>query len=377
MSRPSYQVFTPPDVADRLWDRALEAVGGARTSAPRRLVAVEPAAGDGALIAAGERAVARHGVAVAVEAVELDAMLVAELRRRFPNTNITHADALTLARGAAAPASTPGVAASASSPTQVAGTSSSRLVETAWADLVIANPPYLRETGNRQFFTALRQWAGGAHAPLYRKDTDLHFYFWDIAQRWLAPGGVLAFLTPAYFLEAAAAAPLRAMLETTGELRAVWRAGRAQLFSDAGVEAAVTIWQKAASPRPAHATLSVLPNLQARLEQAHAVDLPDGRVAGDPWWTRSAPTLAALTQEAVELGDMFAIIEGVSTGLNRVRAQHLDLLPGAELGAGVLVLDAAELKRVGVPTSDPRLARRYPESTEGGWSASRTDSSRT
>jgi hypothetical protein len=210
------------------------------------------------------------------------------------------------------------------------------VTRTAWADAVIANPPYLRETGNREIFRALRSWNGGAHAPLYRKDTDLHVFFWDIAMRWLRPGGVLAFLTPAYFLDAEAAEPLRQRLLRDGEVLALGRAGSTAIFPDAGVEAAITVWRKASgSPGAVH-------------RRATLIDL-DGAPRGEvllpesgPWWLDTDPALDALTESAVRLRDLFRIIEGVSTGANTLRDRDVPLVSGGRPGEGIFVLDAQE-----------------------------------
>ena len=314
-----------------MWRLALEALGPQR----ERLRVVDPAAGDGSIV----RAVSRHTDAD-VTAVELDPALLGVLGET--GARVVHADALTLSRGSA-PSSEAGTRFGALAPAAVPAF----LRGEEWADVVIANPPYLRETGNRSVFEPLRRWHGGALRGLYRKDADLHHFFWELAIRWLRPGGVLVFLTPAYFLEAEAAQPLREMLLAEGTVLGVWRPRVDKVFPDASVEAAVTVWQRGRSAGPAR-----------RLDEALTLDAdlpvfvpsPEG-----PWWMGGAPELTELSQNRHTIGSLYRVVEGVSTGANRLRKKDVGLVPDGRVGEGVLVLSEAECAAFG---QDAPLARR-------------------
>ncbi len=344
---PPGRVFTPPDFAARMWRCALDHLGQTPTT-PRVL---EPAAGAGALLRAG----IDTGVAMEMTAIELAPDLVETLRADFADrARVVHADALVLGRGAV-PNSFAGVAHGGLSTSTVAARWPD-LVAGGTFDLAIGNPPYLRETGNRDVFRALRTWADGALAATYRKDCDLHHFFWEAAARQLRPGGILIFLTPAYFLESEAAAPLRHRLASGGFVEAVWRAGSASVFREAGVEAAVTVWRKAGRGHPEGTAL-----LDAELR-------PTGRrvrLAGDgsPWWLDSALEIDALAELPRRLGELFEIREGVSTGANRLHARDAHLVPGANAGDGIFVLSAAEVDRL---DADPAELRRFVRPRWGG-----------
>ena len=279
---------------------------------------VDPAAGDGALVRA-----ALAGEDVEMTAVELDPALLDSLRGT--GAEVVHADALTLARGQAPP-SKAGDAFGAKAPADVPA----YLRSEAWADIVLANPPYLRETGNRSVFEALRRWNDGVLRGLYRKDADLHHFFWELAIRWLRPGGVLVFLTPAYFLESEAAQPVRDLLLEEGALLGVWRSGSDRVFSDAAVEAAITVWKKGHSDAPAR-------HMEAALELHEGLpQFVPGR--NGPWWLESTPELASLAETPQTLGALYRVVEGVSTGANRLRARDVDRIENGRIGEGIFVL---------------------------------------
>lgn len=336
LSLPPGQIFTPPALAARLADAALDALGS--VTGPVR--AVEPAAGEGALLAAISVAALRRGLSLDLCAAELDPALVPALRRRFPDAAVAHADALSLARGDAPPG--PMAAVFGAEAAETLTGRAARLRETGWADVVLANPPYLRETGNRATFRALRDWNDGAWRGLYRKDADLHHFFWALAMRWLRPGGVLAFLTPAYFLESESAAPLRARLASDGHVLGIYRAGADALFPDAGVEAAITVWRKGA---PAGETEV----WNAELRPRHRVRLPTD---GSPWWLSMSEGVRSLTSFP-RLASLYDVREGVSAGSNRVRSRDVSLVD-APSGAGILLLSPEEAAAL---ASEPESAR--------------------
>lgn len=339
MSTPG-RVYTPPAFARALWRAATEL-------APLGpWIVAEPAAGRGALL---EPALADPRTEAAW-AVELDPDNAEHLRRwTDPRLRVAHADALTLSWGAGAPPSELGRAHDAPAPDALANTP---LLGEAWADLVIANPPYLRETGNAPTFRAIRDWNERAWRPWYRKDADLHHFFWVLGARWLKPGGVMALLTPAYAWESEAAAPARRFLAQRGAICGLWRAESERVFADAGVEAAVLLWRRGPTapraPRLAHRP----PALQRTSADPVAID-PNGA----PWrW--QARDLPPLTGASVRVADLFRISEGISTGANRVRRTSTERVD-AEAGQGIFLLRDHELRALDLrPATHARFVRR-------------------
>src|SRR6185437_7287911 len=77
-------------------------------------------------------------------------------------------------------------------------------------DLVVGNPPYVTEANNKPLFDRLRQ----IHAwdEIYRGKTDYLYYFLWLAVEKLAPGGRMAVIVPAGWMNAGAAGFLREKL---------------------------------------------------------------------------------------------------------------------------------------------------------------------
>jgi len=96
-------------------------------------------------------------------------------------------------------------------------------------DLVIGNPPYVFESNNRVLFERLRQlpgWKG-----IYRGKTDYLYYFLLLAAERLRPGGRLAVITPAAWMNAGEAEWLREQLASSLRLDELFLFGSQRLFA--------------------------------------------------------------------------------------------------------------------------------------------------
>jgi adenine-specific DNA-methyltransferase len=153
-------------------------------------------------------------------------------------------------------------------------------------------------------------------------------YFLLRALELAAPGGRVAFVTGAEWLEASYGAPLRRFLVERGFLRAVLVAApEADVFAGVLSTAAVLLLETSFAPGAvAHAVgLSVdalVAVTAAGGEGAPRVALGDGR------WTAAASTVV----DGPRLGDRFRVRRGVATGAN-----------------DFFVLDAARARELGIP----------------------------
>lgn len=130
-----------------------------------------------------------------------------------------------------------------------------RLRQDEHFDLVIGNPPYVAEAGNRALFDRLR--AIPAWKGIYRGKTDYLYYFLLLAVEKLKPGGRLCVITPAGWMNAGAADFLREKLVSELILEQLFLFGGYRVFAtdDAAptptVETAILVATKG-RPRKSH-----------------------------------------------------------------------------------------------------------------------------
>jgi SAM-dependent methyltransferase len=189
--------FTSPDVITAIWDGLL-ALGLDRLPAPRIL---EPAAGVGRFLGLQPTDIAARSVRTAVELDTLTARMLKALYPRVAVHSIGFQDA--------------------------------PLRDNSF-DLAISNAPF------GDFPVVDRAYLKASHRFLAR---TVHNYFFVKALRKLRPGGVLAFITSRYTLDAPRAEPIRAHLHQQADLVAAVRLP-AGTFPDTDVVTDLVILRK-------------------------------------------------------------------------------------------------------------------------------------
>lgn len=266
------QVFTPAALA-----AAVAELGLALVRRPAR--ALDPACGDGALLAAVS---ARAPQAVLV-GIERDPTVARRARRRLPGARIVCRDALD---GDLAVA----------------------------AELLVGNPPFVRSIRLRaddpDGWRALR----GRFAATSFGEWDVYGAFLERTLDWLAPGGAAVWIVPSRWLMARWAGPLRAHLAARGAVRQVIDLGARQLFAAATTYASIVVMGTGGGPRPMRLT-------RHDGQAWRGVDLDVATLGAAPW-IEPAPGggRAARRQgaDAATLGAVARIAKGVGTNADRV-----------------------------------------------------------
>lgn len=204
------QVFTPPAVADLALALALD-------GAPREPRLLDPAAGDGAFLAAAVRAGISPGRLVGVE---LDPRAYAAARARLPR-------GVTLEQGdfldEAAPA------------------------EGELYDVVVTNPPWVRQellSGDDKERVARRLAADWPGVPALPRRADLAAAFVLRALRFVRPGGRVALVLSAAALESDWGGRLRELLGGRAHVVAVVSSPSERWFADAAVHGVIVVLER-------------------------------------------------------------------------------------------------------------------------------------
>ncbi len=98
-------------------------------------------------------------------------------------------------------------------------------------DLLLGNPPYLGEKGNRDIFKMAKSSDFGER--FYEAKMDYFYYFIYKAVEMLRPGGVLSYVTTSYFTTADGAKKLRSFLSENTSFREIYMLDGVNIFSAA------------------------------------------------------------------------------------------------------------------------------------------------
>ncbi len=310
-------VYTPADVTQPMVARALDELAAGRTATEILALRVcDPALGEGAFLLAAIARLAHHlaatGMPLAdaraqlatrcVFGVDVDPRAVRVARAAIreatgvapPAHHLQAADALALCWADAFPA----------------------VFAAGGFDVVVGNPPYIRQELFAAAKPALREFA------VYDGVADLYVYFVELVHRLARPGGRWCLVLPNKWLTAAYARPLRAFLAAAGSVEGVVDFSGAPLFAEADAFPSI-VWGAAhASARPLR-----LSRTRGSVAAALAGDVRSAvhdraRYRAEPWHIdapEDAALLAQLEQRWPALGTLLATppARGVVTGCNR------------------------------------------------------------
>lgn len=234
-------------------------------------------------------------------------------------------------------------------------------------DLILLNPPYIGEKGNKQLFDAIKETALGRR--FYEGKMDLSYFFMEQSIQLLKPNGILAALTPTYWMTSSGGNKLRAEIREKCDIVDMLFFGDQRIFPDAlGQHNMITLFQrKLRSHKPKickvvrfvkDLNLSKADHFEVKSQAA--LYLKDGQVAATPQVDQKF--LDRLEQDAkFTLGQIASIDCGVQSGADRLTAAHLQRFPkiDAKVGDGIFVLSAAEAESLKLSKRERRLLKPF------------------
>jgi hypothetical protein len=130
-------------------------------------------------------------------------------------------------------------------------------------DVVVANPPYVRQ----ELLTPYKPWLE-QHYESYHGMADLYVYFYELGVRLLKPGGFMSYIVTNKWMKAGYAEPLRRFFRDKAWVRSVVDFGHAkQIFEEADVFPCIIVAEKPTSDeKPKTARLCAIPREQLRID---------------------------------------------------------------------------------------------------------------
>ncbi len=373
-----------------LSERLMHRVG----DVPDPLRILDPACGDGAFVMGALAELQRthtdvtpsHIVSRHLFGVDIDSVAVSRLQRRLSasgahegqsvqsvtahvNSNVLLGDAL----------SGPDFKARTTRESEASASSINwrvtfpTVAETGGFDLVIGNPPYVREKSAKRLFDRLATTELGRH---YRQPRmDLWHYFLHRGLDLLRPGGELCFIVNSYWTSAVSARPLIERLADETTVRQLVLLGNAPLFPGVTGRHMILHVQKHKSDAACRVIdltrcddgLAALTRLDESSRQTNHP--PTGMIETHRTQASlfvhgrlllSASPLATVSEDVSRLGDSFAVRQGIAENPPFVTRKMVAALPGQlDVGSGVFALSAAEVESLGLSDHERALLRPY------------------
>ena len=205
-----------------------------------------------------------------------------------------------------------------------AATSSVAALSEGGFDVVVGNPPYIRQ----ELLTPLKPWLE-THYEAFHGMADIYVYFYELGLRLLKPGGLLSFIVTNKWMKAGYGEPLRRFFSEKAWVRSVVDFGHAkQIFVEADVFPSIIVVEKPTeAPKPKTARLCTIPREQLRIDdlsvqiEREGAELDLTQLRGEGWQLEPVDVVQLLSKiegagkPLKELGGVKAY-RGILTGLN-------------------------------------------------------------
>jgi adenine-specific DNA-methyltransferase len=213
-------------------------------------------------------------------------------------------------------------------------------------DLIIGNPPYIGEKGNKKLFDSIRKTAFGS--TYYESKMDYYYFFLYKSFEVLAENGVMGTITTNYHFTADGAAKLRAYIREHISYREIMNLSEENLFKEAsGQHNVITITQL---KKPA-VRVKIRNFGQEFLVDEEMIFAENGYIKVYTSYEDYA-ILNRIRQKATFLlGDFFDIHQGIVSGADYLSVPKAKEI-GGEGGAGIFVLTPDEIVKEGLEDSE-------------------------
>lgn len=191
-------------------------------------------------------------------------------------------------------------------------------------DVVVANPPYVRQ----ELLSPIKPYLQSAYQA-YHGTADLYVYFYELGVRLLKPGGLLSYVVTNKWMKANYGEPLRRFFSEHAWVQSVVDFGHAkQIFEEVDVfPSIIAVRKPSEAPKPTTARLCTIPREQLRIDdlsqqiEREGVELPLSQLRAEAWQLEPGGVnalLAKIHAKGVPLSDFAGAkpLTGIKTAFN-------------------------------------------------------------
>lgn len=226
-------------------------------------------------------------------------------------------------------------------------------------DIVIGNPPYVGEKGNKEIFRPISK---GNLKEFYQGKMDLFYFFFHIALDYLNEGGVMAYITTNYYITATGAVELRKDIHNRSSILKLLNFGELKIFESAlGQHNMITMLIKGKNDIKAN---TLITHKKGYLGADIINSIINGTDPDTDYYEMSQDELYGgnnikltsggldnilnkIKENSLVLGDIYKVNQGIVTGADKVSQSHLNKYQwDSKKGDGIFVLNKKESENI-------------------------------
>jgi adenine-specific DNA-methyltransferase len=227
-------------------------------------------------------------------------------------------------------------------------------------DIVIANPPYLKERDNAHIFNAVNNSRLGK--SYHQGKMDFWYYFLHLAIDITSPKSVVAFITSRYWINSQGAKKLIDRVKTNLSFVSVVDIGKLKVFDNVAGHHMIHTYSK--SKRATFNYKQISNDIKAIALEEDSEDIVVQELANIDVFTENEIIFASQDLKSkfkTVLGDKYDLGQGVVEASDKVSSKQFRKIgrDDVNVGDGVFVLSKAELKALDLNEEEKKLIGKY------------------
>jgi adenine-specific DNA-methyltransferase len=240
-------------------------------------------------------------------------------------------------------------------------------------DVIIGNPPYVGEKGNKSVFSLLKKSTLGE--KFYQGKMDLFYLFFHLGLDFLKNAGVMSFITTNYYPTAAGALKLRTDIKDRATILRLANFNKLKIFESAlGQKNIITTLRKGNTNEVADCFYTNQTGLATAQKIASILNGTDDKTLyfqhsqSDLYYGKShcikseASDVSQIDFEKgglLKLDAMFEVSQGVVEAPDKVSKKHAEQFSNYSKGEGVFVINQDELDKLGLDNQEKAIIKKY------------------
>jgi len=224
-------------------------------------------------------------------------------------------------------------------------------------DVVIGNPPYLKEMDNKNIFEPIKK---SSYQKYYQGKMDLWYFFLHRAIDIVKENGLIGFITNSYFLKSVGASKLIDRIKDQLVLVKTVNLGDIKVFGDVSGKHLIHIYQKRAT-RDSDKTILInvsdknftnLINENNKKEVLYKNLITDSKI-------NLESTEDLNLKLYTPLGDIYDVSQGVVEATDKISKKQAVSSDKFKPGDGVFVLSKQEIEKMDLSNNEKKVIKRY------------------
>ncbi|TSC91221.1 MAG: putative type IV restriction endonuclease [Parcubacteria group bacterium Licking1014_17] len=231
-------------------------------------------------------------------------------------------------------------------------------------DVVIGNPPYLKEMDNKDVFEPIKS---SGYREYYQGKMDFWYFFLHRAIDVVKESGLIGFITNSYFLKSAGASKLIRRIKNELILIKAVDLDDIKVFGDVSGKHIIHIYQKRQADKADKTILIKISkdNFADFIDEKNKKVIPYQKIiVGDK--INFEVSSDANLKNCTSLGDIYDVSQGVVEATDKISKKQADATNNFKTGDGVFVLSKKEVNDLHLSAEEKKLVKKYLDVSDVG-----------